>query len=173
MSALSGVPRLSAEQLATRPKWTVAKLLRRNASPDACFSIVASATSIPSKCRILYQTPISNTSTQSLNVYYVTEPRSPIPRTIRFPAVLREDTLSGNPTFKAAFVGARRMKGGTQKQATAQRPAPHLRFSDAVPQCGKTGQTCPPHSSLYALHILHSYPSPLPQFKLETGSSKL
>ena len=27
MSALSGVPRLSAKQLATRPKWTVAKLI--------------------------------------------------------------------------------------------------------------------------------------------------
>jgi hypothetical protein len=27
MSALSGVPRFSAEQLATRPKWTVAKLI--------------------------------------------------------------------------------------------------------------------------------------------------
>ena len=38
--------------------------------------------------------------------YCVTEPRSPIPRKILFPAVLREDTLSGNPPFKAAFVGA-------------------------------------------------------------------
>ena len=39
-------------------------------------------------------------------VYCVTEPRSPIPRKILFLAVLREDTLSGNPPFKAAFVGA-------------------------------------------------------------------
>ena len=41
-----------------------------------------------------------------LRQYCVTEPRSPIPRKILFPAVLREDTLSGNPPFKAAFVGA-------------------------------------------------------------------
>ena len=39
-------------------------------------------------------------------MYCGTEPPSPIPRKILFPAVLREDTLSGNPPFKAAFVSA-------------------------------------------------------------------
>ena len=39
-------------------------------------------------------------------MHCTTERHAPIMREILFSAVLREDTLSGNPPFKAAFVGA-------------------------------------------------------------------
>ena len=107
----------------------------------------------------------------SVTVFYcVTERSPPINDKIHLSAVLREDTLSGNPPFKAAFVGApgqwgfarhgrglRRVRGmrrrsfaseGSRERSEAPEGAARRRAHAHRMPCRLSGRPSKPHPSL-------------------------